>query len=141
MQSLCVIVVNQFLLPYGNDKIAAMGRVLKINMIAQLILTGFAFGGVPLFGYLYGAKLNKELKKLIRFCIVFISALSVVLTAGLCLAASPLMGVFIKDAAMISTGAQMLRWQAVTTVFAGIVLILTVLFQATGKIVPSFLLS
>ena len=34
MQSLCVIVVNQFLLPYGNDKIAAMGIVLKINMIA-----------------------------------------------------------------------------------------------------------
>ena len=55
MQSLCVIVVNQFLLPYGNDKIAAMGIVLKVNMIAQLVLTGFAFGGVPLFGYLYGA--------------------------------------------------------------------------------------
>ena len=49
MQSLCVIVVNQFLLPYGNDKIAAMGIVLKINMIAQLILIGFSFGGVPLF--------------------------------------------------------------------------------------------
>ena len=45
MQSLCIIVINQFLLPYGNDKIAAMGIVLKINMIAQLILTGFAFGG------------------------------------------------------------------------------------------------
>lgn len=43
MQSLCIIVINQFLLPYGNDKIAAMGIVLKINMIAQLILTGFAF--------------------------------------------------------------------------------------------------
>ena len=56
MQSLCIIVINQFLLPYGNDKIAAMGIVLKINMIAQLILTGFAFGGVPLFGYLYGAR-------------------------------------------------------------------------------------
>lgn len=50
MQSLCVIVINQFLLPYGNDKIAAMGIVLKVNMIAQLVLTGFAFGGVPLFG-------------------------------------------------------------------------------------------
>ena len=56
MQSLCVIVVNQFLLPYGNDKIAAMGIVLKINMIAQLVLIGFSFGGVPLFGYLYGAR-------------------------------------------------------------------------------------
>ena len=36
MQSLCVLIANQFLLPYGNDRIAAMGIVLKVNMIAQL---------------------------------------------------------------------------------------------------------
>lgn len=141
MQSLCVIVVNQFLLPYGNDKIAAMGIVLKVNMIAQLVLTGFAFGGVPLFGYLYGAQRQVEMKKLVRFCLGFLCALSLVLTAVLCLFASPLMGAFVKDSAMIATGAEMLRWQAVSTVFAGIVLLLTVLFQATGKVGPSFVLS
>ena len=141
MQSLCVIVVNQFLLPYGNDKIAAMGIVLKVNMIAQLVLTGFAFGGVPLFGYLYGAQRRAEMKKLVRFCLGFLCVLSLVLTAVLCLFASPLMGAFVKDAAMIATGAEMLRWQAASTVFAGIVLLLTVLFQATGKVGPSFVLS
>lgn len=141
MQSLCVIVVNQFLLPYGNDKIAAMGIVLKINMIAQLILIGFSFGGVPLFGYLYGARRRAELKKLVRFCLGFLCTLSLVLTAVLCLFASPLMGAFVKDAAMIATGAEMLRWQAASTVFAGIVLLLTVLFQAAGKVGPAFALS
>ena len=141
MQSLCVIVVNQFLLPYGNDKIAAMGIVLKINMIAQLILIGFSFGGVPLFGYLYGAQQRAEMKKLVRFCLGFLCTLSLVLTAALCLFASPLMGAFVKDAAMIATGAGMLRWQAASTVFAGIVLLLTVLFQAVGKVGPSFVLS
>ena len=141
MQSLCVIVLNQFLLPYGNDKIAAMGIVLKINMIAQLVLTGFAFGGVPLFGYLYGARLRDEMGKLVRFCLAFISALSLVLTALLCLFASPLMGAFVEDPAMIATGAEMLRWQAASTVFAGIVLLLTVLFQAMGKVGAAFVLS
>lgn len=141
MQSLCVIVVNQFLLPYGNDKIAAMGIVLKVNMIAQLVLTGFAFGGVPLFGYLYGAQRRAEIKQLVRFCLGFLCALSLVLTAVLCLFAMPLMGAFVKDAAMIVTGAEMLRWQAASTVFAGIVLLLTVLFQAVGKVGPSFVLS
>ena len=141
MQSLCVIVMNQFLLPYGNDKIAAMGIVLKINMIAQLVLTGFAFGGVPLFGYLYGAGKRSDMKKLVRFCICFLSVFSLVLTAILCLFAAPLMSVFLKDAAMIAAGAEMLRWQAVSTVFAGIVLLLTVLFQSTGKVAPSFVLS
>ena len=141
MQSLCVIIVNQFLLPYGNDKIAAMGIVLKINMIAQLVLTGFAFGGVPLFGYLYGGQRRHEMKKRICFCLGFIAALSIALTAILCLSAMPLMGLFVEDKGMITTGAEMLRWQAATTLFAGIVLLVTVLFQAAGKVVPSFVLS
>ena len=76
MQSLTVIVLNQFLLSYGSDRIAAMGIVLKINMIVQLVMTGFAFGAVPLFGYLYGAKLHGELKKLIRFCMSFLTAIA-----------------------------------------------------------------
>lgn len=45
MQSVSVVLMNQFLLPFGNDKIAAMGIVLKVNKIALLLLTGFAFGG------------------------------------------------------------------------------------------------
>lgn len=141
MQSLTVIVINQFLLAYGNDKIAAMGIVLKVNMIAQLILTGFAFGGVPMYGYLYGAKQQDTLKKLLRFCLLFLCGLSLALAAFLCLAATPLMRLFVQDSALVATGAEMLRWQAATAVFAGIVLLLTVLFQATGKIVPAFLLS
>lgn len=140
-QSLSVILTNQFLLPYGNDKIAAMGIVLKINSIAQLILTGFAFGGVPLFGYLYGAARRSELKKLILFCISFLSVLSLVLTAILFVFAEPLMRVFLEDTAMIATGVKMLRWQAATTIFSGLVLLLTVLFQAVGKVAPSFILS
>lgn len=141
MQSLTVIVINQFLLPYGNEKIAAMGIVLKINMIAQLVLTGFAFGGVPLFGYLYGARQSKALKKLVRFCLGFLSGLALVLTVILFLFASPIIGLFLKDAALGSIGAEMLRWQTATTVFAGMVLLLTVLFQAAGKVIPSFVMS
>lgn len=118
-----------------------MGIVLKVNMIAQLILTGFAFGGVPMYGYLYGAKQQDTLKKLLRFCLLFLCGLSLALTAFLCLAATPLMRLFVQDSALVATGAEMLRWQAATAVFAGIVLLLTVLFQATGKIVPAFLLS
>lgn len=141
MQSLTVIVLNQSLLSYGNDKIAAMGIVLKINMIAQLVLTGFAFGAVPLFGYLYGAGLKSSIKKLIRFCFSFLSILSLFMTLALFLASEQLMGLFVSDPAIISIGSTMLRWQVISTIFAGIVLLLTVLFQATGKLLPAFLMS
>ena len=141
MQSLTVIVMNQFLLPYGNDKIAAMGIASKVSMIAQLVLVGFSFGGIPLFGYLYGAKKRDVMRKLIRFCLTFLVSIAVVLSLILCLNSGALMRLFVQDAGMIATGAQMLRWQVYTAAFGGVVLLLTVLFQATGKIVPSFLLS
>ena len=141
MQSLVVIVMNQFLLPYGNDKIAAMGIAMKVAMIAQMLLVGFAFGGVPIFGYLYGAGLRGMMKKLIRFCLCFMTALALLLTALVCLNAAGWMKIFVEDAGIIATGAGMLRWQACTAAFACVVMLLTVLFQATGKIVPAFVLS
>ena len=141
MQSLVVIVMDQFLLPYGNDKIAAMGIAMKVAMIAQMLLVGFAFGGVPIFGYLYGASLRGMMKKLIRFCLCFMTALALLLTALVCLNATGWMKIFVEDAGIIATGAEMLRWQACTAAFACVVMLLTVLFQATGKIVPAFVLS
>ena len=74
MQSAGVVMMNQFLLPFGNDKIAAMGIVLKVSMIVLLLLTGFSFGGQPLFGYYYGSGDKKRLSELFSFCIRFISA-------------------------------------------------------------------
>lgn len=141
MQSLVVIVMNQFLLPYGNDKIAAMGIAMKVAMIAQMLLVGFAFGGVPIFGYLYGAGLRGIMKNLIRFCLCFMTVLALLLTALVCLNATGWMKIFVEDAGIIATGAEMLRWQACTAAFACVVMMLTVLFQAMGKIVPAFVLS
>ena len=48
---------------------------------------------------------------------------------------------FLSDAALIEIGVPMLRYQVAGTVFVGVVQLLTVLFQATGKVLPSFILS
>lgn len=110
-----------------------MGIASKVSMIAQLVLVGFSFGGIPLFGYLYGAKKRDVMRKLIRFCLTFLVSIAVVLSLILCLNSGALMQLFVQDAGMIATGAQMLRWQVYTAAFGGVVLLLTVLFQATGK--------
>ena len=121
MQSVTVILTNQYLLPYGNDRIAAMGVVMKITMVAVLVLVGFSFGGVPVFGYLYGAKRNDELKKLVRFCLCFLSAISLTLTVVLFVSADSVIGMFLSDAALIEIGVPMLRYQVAGTVFVGVV--------------------
>ena len=141
MQSAGVVMMNQFLLPFGNDKIAAMGIVLKVSMIVLLLLTGFSFGGQPLFGYYYGSGDKKRLSELFSFCIRFISAIAVILSAAVCLAAPALMRCFMSDESIIREGTLMLRWQVITMVFVGIILLMTIIFQSMGKAVGSFILS
>ena len=141
MQSAGVVLTNQFLLPFGNDKIAAMGIVLKVSMIVLLLLTGFSFGGQPLFGYYYGSGDKKKLSGLFRFCIRFISATAILLTLAVWLAAPVLMRCFINNESIVSEGTRMLRWQVITMVFVGIILLMTIIFQSMGKAAGSFILS
>lgn len=141
MQSISIIFVNQFLLPFGNDKIAAMGIVLKVSMIALLILTGFSFGGQPLFGYYYGSGNKKRLLELFHFCIRFIGSIAVILTALIFSAAPFLMKCFMDNEAIVKDGTIMLRFQVITMTFVGIILLLTIIFQSFGKITGSFILS
>lgn len=141
MQSLGIAMTNRFLLPYGNDAVAAMGIVMKVNMIAVLILVGFAFGGQPLIGYNYGARNHRRLKEIFRFCYGFECAAAAVL-AGILSAAAPwIIQFFMSDDRIISMGVSMLRAQQAGMVFVAIVLVSTATFQSAGKAWSAFLLS
>ncbi|MBR3503082.1 MAG: MATE family efflux transporter [Clostridia bacterium] len=139
--SVCLVFMNQFLLPYGDEKIAALGIVLKVTMVVQLILVGFSFGGVPLFGYLYGAKESEKLKRLLRFLTVFLCSLALAESLIVFLLATPLIRAFIDNAVIIADGSVMLRWQIAGMVFCAIVLLYTCLFQACGKALQALALS
>lgn len=141
MQSISVILINHFLLPYGNIQVATMGIVLKVNSIALFVLIGLAFGGQPLFGYYYGSDDKKRLAELYRFCITFISIVALILTLFVYIAAPQLLRCFATDPQMITDGTLMLRLQVVSSVFAGFVLLNTIVTQSAGKITASFLLS
>ena len=138
--SLCTILVNQQLKSYDNA-IAAMGIVTKVTMIVQMILVGFSFGGIPLFGYLTGAGEREKIRRLLRFCLIFLSALSLAMTLIVALAAEPLLRVITPDDALVTLGVPMLRWHVAGSVFAGIVMLMTCLFQAAGKAAPALALS
>ena len=139
--SICTILINQKLLAFGDDRIAAMGIVLRVTMIVQMILVGFSFGGVPLFGFLTGAGEKEKVRRLLRFCMLFLCGLSLAMTLAVALAAEPLLRLITPDEGLIATGVPMLRWQIAGSVFAGIVMLSTCLCQASGKAVPALILS
>ena len=139
--SLCIMLMNQQLLPYGDDKIAAMGIVLKVAMIVNMIMIGFAFGGIPLFGFLIGSGQKEKQRQLLRFCLCFLSMLALSVSAAVLLAARPLISLITPDAELKALAVPMLRWQVAGCVFGGIVMLLTCLFQASGKALPAMILS
>ena len=141
MQSLGIALTNRSLLPFGNDHVAAMGIVMKVNMIAVLILVGFAFGGQPLIGYNYGAKNRRRLKEILSFAYKFECGLALLLTILLSLAARPMIRIFMKDNTIVSLGVPMLRMQLLGMVFVAIVLVTTCTFQSAGMARNAFLLS
>ncbi len=141
MQSIGVILLNRFLLPYGNDKIAAMGIVSKIIMIEIMIMVSFSFGGQPLYGYLYGAKNKTRMNETIRFAYLLVCGAGIGLAAVLYLLAPQLIAVFMKDPSVIETGTPMLRAILIGMPFVGYTMVTTCLFQSTGKALGAFLLS
>ena len=141
MQSVSTIFINQFLLPYGNDKIAAMGIALKVALVGQLILVGLTFGGLPLFGYYYGADRREKFMELLRFCMRFIFSTAVLLTAVLCAAARPLIRFFVDDADLIAAGTAMLRLQVIALLGVAVVLLFTIVFQSMGRVKEMLFLS
>ena len=141
MSSLSIMLTNRFLLPYGSDKIAAMGIAMKVNMIAQMVLIGFAFGGQPLFGYAYGAKDRARFHGAVRFAFGLQLALGAVFGAALAIAARPLMNAFVADEAVVAAGAEMLRYMQAGVLFMGVALVATSLCQSVGSGAGALILS
>lgn len=143
MQSFMVMTTNHYLLPYGNDKIAAMGIALKVNMITALILVGFAFGGQPLIGYNYGSKNNKRLKEILKFAYLFEMGLGLglVFTIIMSVFAPLIISVFMKQWDIVSNGATMLRFQQLGMTFMAVTLVSTCVCQSVGSALGAFILS
>ena len=135
------IVLNQFLLPYGTGKIAAMGIALRVGRIPQIALLGMTFGGIPIFGYLYGQKNYVKLSWLVRYCIRLLVIVSLACSAVIIIAAPWIIPLFMDTGTVVADGVEMLRWQMLGTVFASIVLLMNILFQSMGNARLSFLLS
>ncbi|MBW3078753.1 MATE family efflux transporter [Bifidobacterium simiiventris] len=140
-QSVGIVMINLFLLPYGTDAVAAMGIALKIIMIAVLIFAGFAFGAQPLIGYNYGARNMPRLRAIIRFSYAFLCLFALAMTVLLSLADRMLMRFFIADETIVALGAGMLRVQLLSLVFVAVVMVTTCTFQSAGKAIGAFVLS
>lgn len=141
MSSFAMALTNNYLVTYGNDKVAAMGIVLKINMIVLLVMIGFAFGAQPLLGYNYGSGNIKRLKEIIRFDLLVEVAFALCTSIILALFTPSFIKLFMNDSSIVQSGTVMLRCLLLSSPCVGVILVFTTLFQSEGKALPAFILS
>lgn len=141
MSSFAMAMTNNYLVTYVNDKVAAIGIVLKINMIVLLVMIGFAFGAQPLLGYNYGAHNTKRLKEIIKFDLFVEITFAVITSIILALFTSSFIKIFMNNPSIIQAGTLMLRFLLLSSPCVGIILVFTTLFQSEGKALPALLLS
>ena len=132
MSSVAMILVNQFLLPYGSDKIAAMGIAMKVSMVVLLLLIGFTSGSISVYGYYCGSGDKEKMNALFKFQLIFITAVSFILSAVIFAAAKPLLRFFMDNDDIVNYGSTMLRCLAVTSVLTGFILMIQMICQAVG---------
>ena len=141
MFSLSMMLTNRALEPYGNERIAAMGIAMRINMISQMTLIGFAFGGQPLFGYTYGSRNKERFKGTLRFAYLLEAGLGIFFAAVLFFAAPFLMKSFMDNESVIASGVSMLRFMQLSSVLVGFSLVATCVCQAVGHATGALILS
>jgi putative MATE family efflux protein len=141
LMSLSNIILNNYLVIYGDEPVAAMGVAMKANMLVVFLQMGVAMGVQPILGYNFGSKNFSRMKSVMKFaalCTVIIGSL---LTALYFFNTETVIKVFIDDELVIEHGIKMLKALMVSGPVLGIMFVFTFSFQAMGKAVPSLILS
>lgn len=141
LMSLSNIVVNMFLVKYGESAIAAMGVAMKANLLVVMLQIGLAQGIQPLIGYCYGAKEYGRMKKGIRFGMMCNIIIGASVTVFYLLYRQQVIRMFIDNADVVDYGVKMLTALMSPGVVLGIMFIINFAFQGMGKGVQSFILA
>ena len=135
------VLMNNFLVKYGDVSVAAMGVAMKANMLVIFLQMGIAMGIQPLIGYCYGAKNYSRLKNVMKFSMICSVIIGFTLTVIYLLFSKEIVGVFIQNEDVIIYGEKMLRALMLSSSVIGIMFVFTFSFQAMGKAISSLLLS
>ena len=141
LMSVSNIVYNVFLSLYGDNPVAAMGIAMKSSMIMVMLYIGITMGVQPLIGYTFGAKNYKRMKATMRYVMGVVLCIGTVLVVLFLTFSEQIITAFIDDGEIITIGSRMLRIQASSGIFLGIMFVCMSTLQSMGKSLPSLILS
>jgi Na+-driven multidrug efflux pump len=141
LMSVATILLNNALVSYGNNPVAAMGVATKAYMLIVFIQMGISNGIQPLLGYNFGAGNRKRFMDIAKFSAVCTFAVGSILTVIYFVFSHQIISVFIDDADVIKNGVPMLEAVALAGPVIGWMFILINSMQSMKKPVPAAFLS
>ncbi|SDE12497.1 multidrug efflux pump [Paenibacillus sp. UNCCL117] len=134
------LVLNHFLVDYGDQAAAAYGISSRLLQFPEFILMGLCEGVVPLIAFSFTA--NKlRMKQTIGFTIKTIVALAVMFGVIVYLVADHLIGLFTNDPQLIEMGSYILHVTFLSLFITGMTTLFTGIFQATAQGTAAFIMS
>ena len=141
LMSVSTIVLNQLLVVYGNDPVAAIGIVFKANMFITFLQMGLANGVQPLLGYNYGAGNVERFREVESYTKKCCLAARVIATVLYFVFREPIIGLFISDSDVIAYGVRMLIAYMLSGPVIGILFVNMNCMQSVGHAFPATVLS
>lgn len=141
LMSVSGILLNNFAVSYGDTVLASLGVVNRLMLFPVMILVGLCQGAQPLIGYNYASKNYKRMNGVIKLTAIIGTIMGVVFTGVLVMFGEYAVKAFLQESEAIELSVQFLRVVVMSAPILGIQFILTGVFQATGKAVPSLILS
>ncbi|WP_426452720.1 MATE family efflux transporter [Paenibacillus sp. S-38] len=134
------LVLNLFLVEYGDQAAAAFGITSRLLQFPEFILMGLCEGVVPLIAFSFTA--NKlRLKQTIGFTIKTIVVLAALFGVIVYLISGRLIGLFTNDPQLIEVGSYILHVTFLSLFITGMTTLFTGIFQATAQGTAAFIMS
>lgn len=141
LMSVSTIILNNAAAGYGDNIVAALGIVSRINMLPVLLIIGLAQGIQPLIGYNYASGNHERMKKIMTYTVINGTIIGVFFTVLLYFNSYNAVKIFINQDSVVQVGAAFERVNIISIPFLAVMFVIMVSFQAFGKAVPSLILS
>ncbi len=135
------VLTNRFLVGYDDVLLTANGVSSKLRMIVNMLAMGICMGIQPAISYFHGARQRDKLRDILRVTAITTTVIGVVLSVLFYVFRDTVIRVFIKDAAVILYGSQMVLGTMISGPVQGIYQLCTSYLQATGSVSLSTLLA
>ncbi|MFC1899685.1 MATE family efflux transporter [Chloroflexota bacterium] len=138
--SLVTIIINRTLISYGGDlAVASFGMVMRIMMFIFMPIISIGQGLQPIIGFAYGAKRFDRLLRAIKLAMVMATMLSIISFLIIYFLPAPIFYIFTNNVSLVSVSSHASKIIFLMAYLIGFQIVGSVVFQALGRPVPTFL--